>query len=178
MGNNVLSEICENVKPVIAEKAKEQQVRKPANFVLQKSVEQKPIDTQKELAKAAGVSHEQSGNSRERCTGAHRSHRSSRRTSNTSNYTAEHTGAKTARFKALGLQADSAENRHGAKSAPQTVKHERTPSKVRRTPDNVNEARKSETAMCNIALTEKTHKNPRAIRRKEKRKKTLDNARL
>ena len=61
---------------------------------------------------------EQSGNSREHCTGAHRSHRSSRRTSNTSNYTAEHTGAKMARFKALRLQADSAEHRHGAKSTP------------------------------------------------------------
>ena len=46
------------LKPVIAEKAKEQQIRKPANFVSQKSVEQKPIDTQKEIAKAAGVSHD------------------------------------------------------------------------------------------------------------------------
>lgn len=46
------------LKPVIAEKAKEQQVRKPANFVSQKSVEQKPIDTQKEIAKVAGVSHD------------------------------------------------------------------------------------------------------------------------
>ena len=70
---------------------------------------------------------EQSGNSRERCTGAHRSHRSSRRTSRTSNYTAEHTGAKTARFKALGLQADSAEHRHRAKSTP----HPLDPSKSR-----------------------------------------------
>lgn len=43
------------LKPVIAEKAKEQQVRKS---VSQKSVEQKPIDTQKELAKVAGVSHD------------------------------------------------------------------------------------------------------------------------
>lgn len=34
------------LKPIIAEKAKEQQIRKP---VSQKSVEQKPIDTQKEL---------------------------------------------------------------------------------------------------------------------------------
>ena len=41
--------------PVIAEKAKEQQIRKS---VSQKSVEQKPIDTQKELAKLAGVSHD------------------------------------------------------------------------------------------------------------------------
>ena len=43
------------LKPVIAEKAKEQQVRKS---VSQKSVEQKPIDTQKELAKIADVSHD------------------------------------------------------------------------------------------------------------------------
>lgn len=40
---------------MIAEKAKEQQIRKS---VSQKSVEQKPIDTQKELAKVAGVSHD------------------------------------------------------------------------------------------------------------------------
>lgn len=46
------------LKPVIAEKAKEQQLRKPACFVSQKSVEQKPIDTQKELAAAVGVSHD------------------------------------------------------------------------------------------------------------------------
>ena len=43
------------LKPMIAEKAKEQRVRKS---VSQKSVEQKPIDTQKELAKVAGVSHD------------------------------------------------------------------------------------------------------------------------
>lgn len=46
------------LKPVIAEKAKEQQLRKPAEFVSQNSVKQKPIDTQKEIAKAAGVSHD------------------------------------------------------------------------------------------------------------------------
>ena len=46
------------LKPVIAEKAKGQQIRKSADFVSQKSVEQKPIDTQKELARAAGVSHD------------------------------------------------------------------------------------------------------------------------
>ena len=46
------------LKPVIAERAKEQQIRKPADFVLQNSVEQKPIDTQKEIAKVAGVSHD------------------------------------------------------------------------------------------------------------------------
>ena len=43
------------LKPLIAEKAKEQQIRKS---VSQKSVEQKPIDTQKEVAKVAGVSHD------------------------------------------------------------------------------------------------------------------------
>ena len=41
--------------PKLPEKAKEQQVRKS---VSQKSVEQKPIDTQKELAKIADVSHD------------------------------------------------------------------------------------------------------------------------
>ena len=46
------------LKPVVAEKAKEQQLRKPADFVSQNSVKQKPIDTQKEIAKAAGVSHD------------------------------------------------------------------------------------------------------------------------
>ena len=38
--------------------AKEQQIRKPADSVLQKSAEQKPIDTRQEIAKAAGVSHD------------------------------------------------------------------------------------------------------------------------
>ena len=46
------------LKPMIADKAKEQQIRKPADSVSQKSVEQKPIDTQKEIAKIAGVSHD------------------------------------------------------------------------------------------------------------------------
>lgn len=46
------------LKPVISAKAKEQQIRKSADFVSQNSVEQKPIDTQKELAKVAGVSHD------------------------------------------------------------------------------------------------------------------------
>ena len=45
------------LKPVIAERAKEQQVRKPQS-VLQNSAEQKPIDTRQEIAKAAGVSHD------------------------------------------------------------------------------------------------------------------------
>lgn len=43
------------LKPMIAEKAKEQQIRKS---VPQKSAEQKPIDTREELAKVAGVSHD------------------------------------------------------------------------------------------------------------------------
>lgn len=51
----VRGELILRLKPVIAEKAKEQQIRKS---VSQKSVEQKPIDTQKELAKLAGVSHD------------------------------------------------------------------------------------------------------------------------
>ena len=46
------------IKPVIAKKAKEKQIRKPAESVLQKSAEQKPIDTRQELAKLAGVSHD------------------------------------------------------------------------------------------------------------------------
>jgi len=32
-------------------------IQKPSDFVLEESTEQKPIDTQKELAKVAGVSH-------------------------------------------------------------------------------------------------------------------------
>lgn len=46
------------LKPMIEEKAKQQQIRKPADSVSQKSAEQKPIDTQKEIAKIAGVSHD------------------------------------------------------------------------------------------------------------------------
>ena len=46
------------LKPVVAEKAKEQQLRKPADFVKQNSAEQKPIETREEIAKAAGVSHD------------------------------------------------------------------------------------------------------------------------
>lgn len=46
------------IKPVIAKKAKKKQIRKPAESVLQKSAEQKPIDTRQELAKLAGVSHD------------------------------------------------------------------------------------------------------------------------
>lgn len=51
----VRAQLALKLKPIIAEKAKEQQIRKP---VSQKSVEQKPIDTQKELATIAGVSHD------------------------------------------------------------------------------------------------------------------------
>ena len=47
------------LKPIIAEKAKEQQLSTlKQNTVSQISVERKPIDTQKELAKVAGVSHD------------------------------------------------------------------------------------------------------------------------
>ena len=46
------------LKPVISEKAKEQQLRKPAESVSQNSVKQTPIDTQRELAEIAGVSHD------------------------------------------------------------------------------------------------------------------------
>lgn len=49
------AELAMALEPLIAAKAKEQQIRKP---VSQKSVEQKPIDTQKELARVAGVSHD------------------------------------------------------------------------------------------------------------------------
>jgi len=46
-------------KPIIAERAKEQQARKPLDFVLQNSAKQiKPIDTRKELAQQAKVSHD------------------------------------------------------------------------------------------------------------------------
>ena len=51
----IRSEVALKAKPIIAEKAKEQQIRKS---VLQKSAEQKPIDTREELAKIAGVSHD------------------------------------------------------------------------------------------------------------------------
>ena len=45
-------------KPAIAAKAKEQQIRKPIESVLQKSAEQNSIDTREELAKLADVSHD------------------------------------------------------------------------------------------------------------------------
>lgn len=47
-----------HLKPVIAEKAKEQQIRKSAKFVPQISAEQKSIDTRKVIADMAGVSHD------------------------------------------------------------------------------------------------------------------------
>ena len=46
-------------KPIIAERAREQQTRKPLDFVLQNSAKQiRPIDTRKELAQQAKVSHD------------------------------------------------------------------------------------------------------------------------
>ena len=51
----VRAELALKLKPLIAKKAKEQQIRKS---VTQKSAEQKPIETRKELAKLAGVSHD------------------------------------------------------------------------------------------------------------------------
>jgi hypothetical protein len=45
------------MKPIIAERAKEQQIRKPQS-VWQNSAEQKPIETRKEIAAIAGVSHD------------------------------------------------------------------------------------------------------------------------
>jgi len=45
------------LEPLIRVKAKEQQIRKPES-VTQKSAKQKPLETRKELAKAAGVSHD------------------------------------------------------------------------------------------------------------------------
>ncbi len=44
------------LKPIIAAKAKENQIRKPVESVLEKSPKQKTIDTRQEIAKAAGVS--------------------------------------------------------------------------------------------------------------------------
>ena len=46
------------LKPIMQAEAKKRQVRKPTNFVSQNSVEQKSMDTQKELAKSANVSHD------------------------------------------------------------------------------------------------------------------------
>jgi len=48
------------LEDVFKEKAKEKQIRKP-DFVLQKSAEQNPIDTRKEIAKVANVSHDTIG---------------------------------------------------------------------------------------------------------------------
>jgi hypothetical protein len=44
------------LEETIAARAKGNQIRKPADSVLQKSAEQKPIDTRAELAAIAGVS--------------------------------------------------------------------------------------------------------------------------
>lgn len=49
------AKIALQLKPIIAEKAKERQARKPAESVLTNSSEQKPINTRREVAKIAGV---------------------------------------------------------------------------------------------------------------------------
>ena len=46
------------LESTIAARAKENQVRKPVDSVCQKSDEQKPIDTKREIAAIAGVSHD------------------------------------------------------------------------------------------------------------------------
>lgn len=57
--NFVRAELALKLKPIIQKKAKENQISSlKQNTVSQNSVERKPIDTQKELAKAAGVSHD------------------------------------------------------------------------------------------------------------------------
>lgn len=54
-----LTRLALRLKPVIAEKAKENQRGGQGGILLsQKSVEAKPIDTQKELAVVAGLSHD------------------------------------------------------------------------------------------------------------------------
>lgn len=50
-------ELALKLEPLIAAKAKARQIRKPES-VTQKSAEQTPIETRKELAKVAGVSHD------------------------------------------------------------------------------------------------------------------------
>ena len=50
-------ELALRLEPLLAEKAKEKQIRKP-DSVRQKSAEQTPIETRKELANVAGVSHD------------------------------------------------------------------------------------------------------------------------
>lgn len=53
------AELALKLEPMIAEKAKENQLATlKQNTVLQNSVEREPIDTQKELARVAGVSHD------------------------------------------------------------------------------------------------------------------------
>jgi ParB-like chromosome segregation protein Spo0J len=46
------------LESTIAQRAKENQIRKPVDSVLQKSAEQKPIDTREQIASIAGVSHD------------------------------------------------------------------------------------------------------------------------
>jgi hypothetical protein len=54
----VRTKLALELEETIATRAKGNQVRKPADSVLQKSAEQKPIDTRAELATIAGVSHD------------------------------------------------------------------------------------------------------------------------
>jgi len=57
LSNYQRSVLALQLEDVFREKAKENQIRKP-DFVLQKSAEQNPIDTRKEIAKVANVSHD------------------------------------------------------------------------------------------------------------------------
>lgn len=57
LSNYQRSVLALELESVFKEKAKEQQIRKPES-VKQKSAEQKPIETRKELAKVANVSHD------------------------------------------------------------------------------------------------------------------------
>jgi DNA-binding transcriptional regulator YhcF (GntR family) len=58
LNNFVRSELALKMKPLLSEKAKENQIRKPLDSVCQKSDKQNFIDTKKELAKQAQVSHD------------------------------------------------------------------------------------------------------------------------
>ena len=57
LSNYTRVELVLKLEPLLRVKAKEQQIRKPES-VSQKSAKQTPIDTRKDLAKAAGVSHD------------------------------------------------------------------------------------------------------------------------
>jgi len=54
----VRCELALRLKDFYSEIAKENQIRKPSDSVSQNSVEQKPIDTQKEIATKANISHD------------------------------------------------------------------------------------------------------------------------